>query len=237
MGKNIIQQARGKGSPTYRVPSFRYLGKAKFKPLKESTTNGKIIDLVKCQGHKAPLVKIQYDDGAGCLLQAPEGIKVGDYVSEGAGIKAMPGNVLPLKDIPEGTPVYNIESRPGDGGKFCRSSGTSARIVTKTEDEAIVLLPSKKQRSFNLNCRAAVGVIAGSGRKEKPMLKAGKMHYLKMATNKLYPRISGAAQNAVDHPFGNKRTSRKAKQKPVSRFAPPGRKVGKISPRRTGRKK
>ncbi len=237
MGKRIIQQARGKGGPTYRAPSFRYRTNAKLKSLKEGSVRGEIIDFVKCQGHSAPLAEIRYDDGVICLIPAPEGVKVGDEVKVGEGAKIEPGNVLPLRDVPEGTSIYNIESQPGDGGKFCRSSGTHARVVTKTEKEAIILLPSKKRKSFSLNCRAAIGTIAGSGRKEKPFLKAGKKYHLMRSKNKLYPRTSASAMNAVDHPFGNKRTARKAKQKPVSRFAPPGRKVGKISPRRTGRKK
>ena len=237
MGKNLIQQARGKGGPTYRAPSFRYAGEAKLHTPVAELLRGRIVDLIKCPGHAAPLAKIKYADGVVCLIAAPEFVKVGDEVQVGPGSEVSPGNILALKDIPEGVPIYNIELQPGDGGRFCRTSGTFARIVSKTDKQAIVKFPSKKQRAFNLNCRACIGVVAGSGRTEKPFLKAGKMHHARRAKNKRYPMISGAAQNAVDHPFGNTRSSRKAKQRAASRFAPPGRKVGSLWPKKTGKRK
>jgi large subunit ribosomal protein L2 len=80
-------------------------------------------------------------------------------------------------------------------------------------------------------------VVAGGGRTEKPFMRAGTRFFKMKAKNKLWPKIGGSAQNAVDHPFGNKRTSRKSKARPMSRNAPPGRKVGMIAARRTGRKK
>jgi len=236
MGKNIVQQARGKGGPRYRVPSFNFMGDAKFAPQQKQSVEGTVTSFVHCPGHNGPLAEIKYADGKIVMLLAPEGIKVGDKVSAGPGASATPGSVLSIKEIPEGTLIYNVELRPGDGGKFCRSSGTFARLLSKTDKTATIMLPSKKEKTIHNNCRAAIGIIAGGGRVDKPLLKAGKMAHKKAAKNKLYPRISGAAQNAVDHPFGNKRTSRKAKQKAVGHFAPPGRKVGKLWPRRTGRK-
>lgn len=235
MGKTLIQQARGKGGIRYRAPSFRYFGEAKIMTHSEKALNGKVIDLVDCPGHLAPLAKIEYENGQICLIQAPEGIKVGEQVHYGKEIKN--GNILEMKDIPEGTSVYNIEASPGDGGKYCRTSGTFAKVISKTLTEVSVLLPSKKEKTFNNRCRAVIGIVSGGGRIEKPILKAGKRLFLKMARNKRYPNPTGAAQNAVDHPFGNKRTSRKAKQRAINKFAPPGRKVGKLWPRRTGRKK
>ncbi len=237
MGKPLIQQKRGKGSVTYRSPSFRFKTDAKLKRLKPEVVEGTIINFVKCAGHTAPLAEVEYADGELCLMPAPEGVKVGDKVQAGPGADITPGSIVSLRDVPEGTTIFNIESQPGDGGKFCRSSGLSARIVSKTETVAVVLLPSKKQRSFNLNCRATVGIIAGGGRPEKPFLKAGTVYHKKRAKNKLYPRTSAAKMNAVDHPFGNKRSSRKAKQKVMSRFAPPGRKAGKFASKKTGKKK
>jgi len=235
MGKSLIQQARGKGGPVYRSLSFRFKGDAKF-PSTDKPIQGTIIDFVHCPGHSAPLAEIAYD-GQTCLLLAPEGMKVGDKITLGAGAAIEPGNALALKDIPEGTPVFNVELRPGDGGRFCRSSGVFARVVSKTPDYVTLLLPSRKLKNIPAICRAMIGVVSGGGRVEKPFLKAGTRHHKARARNKRYPRQSAAAQNAVDHPFGNKRTSRKAKQRPVGHHAPPGRKVGKLWPRRTGRKK
>jgi large subunit ribosomal protein L2 len=237
MGKNLIQQARGKGGPTYRAKSFAYAGDAKMRSEPATLVKGKVTDIIKCPGHTAPLIEVKYEDGINCLMPAPEFIRIGDEVQTGPGGEVNPGNTLTLREIPEGTPVFNIESQPGDGGKFCRTGGSAARILAKTESYATIQLPSKKERLFNLKCRACIGVIAGAGRLEKPMLKAGVQHFRKRMTNKRWPNPSAAAQNAVDHPYGNKRTSRKAKNKSVGHFAPPGRKVGKLWPRRTGRKK
>src|SRR3989344_7309227 len=235
MGKSLIQQARGKGGPVYRSKSFAFAGAIKMHtPAGE--LNGEITELIKCPGHTAPLMRVTYDDKKEALLPAPEFVRVGEKLQVGSKSEINPGNVLKLRDVPEGTPIYNIEMQPGDGGRFCRTSGSAARLVAKTDQYALILLPSKKERMFNLNCHAIIGVVAGGGRTEKPLLKAGVQHFRKRMKNKRWPNPSGAAQNAVDHPFGNKRTSRKAKQKAVGHFAPPGRKVGKLWPKQTGRK-
>ena len=109
MGKNLIQQKRGKGSPTYKAPSFRYKGKATYGSYNKNPINGKITDLVNCAGHHAPLMEVKYENGEKALLQAPEGVKVGDKIVNGEKTLIKAGNVLPLKDIPEGTAAYNIE--------------------------------------------------------------------------------------------------------------------------------
>ncbi|MEA2037847.1 MAG: 50S ribosomal protein L2 [Nanoarchaeota archaeon] len=236
MGKRIIQQARGKGSPTYRAPSFNYKGEAKYVSLTNEVVEGKVIDLVHCRGHSSPLAQVEYDNGDTCLLIAAEHIKVGDTVSVG-GDDAKKGDVLSLGDIPEGTLIFNIEGSPGDGGKFVRSSGTFARVLSQMKDSVLVQLPSKKKKTFYHKCRASIGTIAGGGRTDKPILKAGKKFYAMKAKNKLWPKVSGGAMNAVDHPFGNGRSSRKSNARPAPKNAPPGRKVGMLSPRHTGRNK
>ena len=237
MGKNIISQARGKGSPTYKAPSFRYKGEAKHNSRSEETAQGIIVDLIKCQGHSAPLAAVEYETGELSLMIAPEGIKVGDIVCSGKEADVKFGNILPLEKIPEGTMIYNIESTPGDGGKFVRSSGTFAKLVSKIGTNVVVQLPSKKKKTFSSACRASIGVVASGGRPEKPLLKAGNAFFKMKARNKLWPKVSASAMNAVDHPFGNKRTSRKSKARPISGNAPPGRKVGMVAAKRTGRKK
>lgn len=233
MGKRIIQQARGKGSPTYRSPSFRFAGKP------EHGVNGQagtIAHLIHCPGHTAPLAHIAYDDLSHGLIVAPEGIVVGERIAVG-NTDINVGNVVPLSDIPEGSLVHNIELVPGDGGKFVRSSGTFAKVVGKKDNQVTVTLPSKKTKVFNGKCRASIGVVAGGGRTDKPFLKAGTRMHKMRTRNKLYPRASAASMNAVDHPFGNKHSSRKSKARPISRNAPPGRKVGMVAARRTGRTK
>lgn len=237
MGKNLIQQARGKGSPRYRAPSFRYKGKSKYMRYEGKTLTGKIIDLVHCPGHSAPLAQIEYGNRNMILMQAPEGIRVGDKVEMGNNVGVKTGNIMPLKSIPEGTTIYNIESSPGDGGKFVRASGGSAKIINKMQNRIVVELPSARRRLFLPECRATIGVVAGSGRKEKPFLKAGTRYYAMKARNKLWPQVSGTSMNSVDHPFGGSSSSVKGGPTQASRNAPPGRKVGKIAPKNTGKKR
>jgi len=200
MGKSLIQQKRGKGSPRYRSPSFRFKGRTRLPPISEKEVEGKIKDLIHCAGHSSPLMEVNYQDGKSVLLQAPEGIRVGDKIQMGNEVEVKEGNIMTLKNIPEGTTIYNIESNPGDGGKFVRSSGGSARIITKMESGIVVELPSSKRKVFQTECRAVIGNIAGSGRKEKPFLKAGKKHFAKKAKNKLYPKVCGVSMN-VGIPF------------------------------------
>ncbi|MFC1690973.1 50S ribosomal protein L2 [Nanoarchaeota archaeon] len=237
MGKRIIQQKRGKASPVLTVNSFRFKGKAGHPSVSGELSEGIIRDFVHCAGHSAPLAFVEYDNGEHCLLIAPEGVKVGDFVEAGIGAQAEKGSSLLLKDIPEGTFVYNIEAMPGDGGKFVRASGTFARVLSKSNTKVVIELPSKKKKVFHETCRANIGSVAGGGRFEKPLLKAGTKFHKVRSRGGLYPVVSGGAMNAVSHPFGNKRSSRKSKAKPVPRNAPPGRKVGMLRPRRTGRKK
>jgi len=232
MGKNLIQQARGKGSPTYRSPSFKYKAKVSYPKFAES---GKIIDIVKCRGHSSPLAKVRYDNGEESYIIAAEGIRVGDQVSVGGSEKQ--GDMVYLKDVQVGASIFNIEAKPGDGGKFVRAAGGFAKVIAKKENEVIVMLPSKKQKSFHPNCKATVGTISGAGRREKPFLKAGCKYYYMKARNKLYPRTCGISMNAVDHPYGTSRSSKKGHPTIARRNAPPGAKVGKIRPRRTGKKR
>jgi len=233
MGKNLIQQKRGKGSSTYTTPSHNFPGVAKIPPAGQGT----VLDFIDSKVHTAALAVIRHDDGGLYLTIAPEQMRVGQTVAFGAEATAAIGNALPLKSIPEGTLIHNIEARPGDGGKFVRSSGASARIFAKYGDKVTVIFSSKKRKILHANCLAQIGVVAGGGRTEKPLLKAGNAYWKNKAKNRRWPIIGGTSQNAVSHPFGNKRSLRKSKAKPAPKNAPPGRNVGMIHPRRTGRKK
>ena len=236
MGKSLIQQRKGKGSSTFRAPSFRYIGKAKNKTFGKECA-GKIVDFINCPGHSAPLAVVEYDDKELTFEIAAEGLRVGQPIMAAEQTSFNIGDTVPLKNIPEGTEIYNIESKPGDGGKFVRAAGTFAKVVSKIKNQVIVLLPSNKQKEFFEGCRATIGVIAGSGRKEKPFVKAGNKYHAMKAKNKMYPNVAGSSMNACNHPFGNTRSSRKSKARPAPRHAPPGRKVGMIRPSRSGRTK
>ena len=241
MGKRIITQKRGRGGPTYRASSHRYVARAthrKYDAIEQtSMVNGRILDIVDCPGHTAPLAKIRYEDGKIIYDIAPNDIKVNSSVS--SGVKAVPiiGNTLPLSNIPEGIEIFNIESKPGDGGKFCRASGSSARVVARLANKIVVRFKSRKEREFDPKCRATIGIVAGSGRLEKPFVRAGNKYYSMKARNKLWPRTSGVSMNAVNHPFGSGRGSHAGKPLTPPRYSPPGRNVGSIRARRTGSKK
>ncbi len=231
MGKSLTQQKRGKGSPTYKVSSFRYAGEVS----NLKSNKGTVIDIINSTGHTAPLAVIKYTDKKENLLVAAEGIKVGDVLEKGPEVTIKAGNILPLSKIPPGAPIFNIELKPGDGGKLVRSSGTTARLLSKTKSRVIIKLPSGKQKEVNPDCFATVGVIAGSGRVDKPFMKAGIKFKAMKAKGKYWPIVSAASMNAVDHPLGGARSSRKGRPTIAPRNAPPGRKVGMIRPRHTGR--
>lgn len=229
MGKRIIQQARGHGSLTYRVRKQAYKYKIGY-PIVEG--KGKILELINSPAHSAPLTKIIIENKI-FFNPAFDGATVGQEIETG---KLGNGNILKLKDIASGTNVYNIEAKSNDGGKLVRASGLSAIITKKMPGRVAIMMPSKKEVWFDEKCRATIGVVAGQGRLEKPIIKAGKKWHMMKAKNRLWPRTSAVKMNAVDHPFGSGRGKR-IKSKIAKRNAPPGAKVGHIRPSRTGRRK
>lgn len=240
MPKHLIQQRRGKGGPTFRSPSHRGKAKVMYRSYddleKGSLLPGVVLDLISDPMHGAPLMLIQYGDGSSSYIPAPLGISVGSKVNCGVGANGNTGDVMKLKDIPEGTQIFNLEITPGDGGKLVRTVGVSARVVSREEGQVIIQLPSKKFKTLNPYCRATIGVIAGGGKKEKPFYKAGNKSKSRKARNKRYPRVKGTAMNAFEHPHGGGHR-RKRKKYSVSRNAPPGAKVGSIAPSRGGLRK
>ncbi len=237
MGKRIIPQRRGRGSPTYTSPSYRFIGKIGFTDYAEKAINGEVIDIINCPGHSAPLMIVEYENGNASLLPAPLGIRKGQMVQAGVGSEISVGNILKLGKIVAGTEICNIEKTPFDKGQLVRASGAFASVMGNEKEGVIVKLASGKVAKFNANCRAMIGRVAGGGRKEKPFLKAGKKYHAARAKNKLFPRTSGVAMNAVDHPHGKTHRRHLGRPKTVSRNAPPGRKVGLIAAKGTGRKK
>ena len=232
MGKRIISQARGKGSLTYRVRKKAFKFRLKYPRNLEG--EGIVVKLINSPAHSAPIAKIRYSEGV-FYIPAFRGMVEGQKINFG-GNEIKDGNILELRNIPVKTPIYCIESRPGDGGKFIKSAGSSAFLNRIIEEGIFVMLPSKKEKRLDGKCRAVIGVVAGTGRLEKPAVKAGKMHYIKKARNKLWPRTSAVKMNVIDHPFGSGR-GKNPKSKIAKRNAPPGKRVGLIRPRRTGKRK
>lgn len=231
MGKRIIQQARGKGSLTYRVKKKAFNKKIGYP---KKTGEATILKLIHSAGHSAPLMKLSIENESffnPAFNEAYEGQKIT------LGEEAKVGNITQVMNIPVGTKIYNIERHPGDGGKMIRTAGSAAIVAKILENgQVIVTMPNKKTLTLNEKCRATVGRIAGDGKKTKPFMTAGKKYYKMKAKSKLWPRVSAVAMNAVDHPFGSGRGKR-VKSKIAKRNAPPGRKVGHLRPRKTGKKR
>ena len=238
MGKRILQRRRGKAGIQFRAPS-----KGKIAPVRypkfgdESGGNATVTAILDERGRSAPLAQLRLDGDRYAYLPAVAGMSVGQQVAMGSSAHVHDGNVMPLSRIPEGTRVCNIELRPGDGGRLVRASGTSAVLFSKANGRAIIKLPSGKNILVGDGCRATIGEVAGGGRKEKPFLTAGARHHAMRAAGRVYPRMRGIAMAVVYHPFGGGRHQHPGKSTSTSRNAPPGRKVGLIAPRKTGRKR
>ncbi|MCU4752889.1 50S ribosomal protein L2 [Halobacteria archaeon AArc-curdl1] len=236
MGRRIFGQRRGRGAPTFRAPSHRYKAKLEHKRADDSdVVSGTVVSIEHDPARSAPIAAVEFEDGDQRLILVPEGVAVGEEIQVGVSAEIKPGNTLPLAEIPEGVPVCNVESKPGDGGRFARASGVNADLITHDRKAAVVQLPSGEVKRLDPQCRATVGVVAGGGRTEKPFVKAGKKHHKMRARGIKWPRVRGVAMNAVDHPFGGGGRQHPGRPKSVSRDAPPGRKVGDIASRRTGR--
>lgn len=232
MGKRIISRRRGSGG-IYSAPSHKY--KADVKYLQVNNIGGVVKSLIHDPGHTSPIAKVELADGRSTFIIANEGLRINQEIFIGENFPAIPGNILPLKIIPEGTRIFNIEKNPGDGGKFVRSAGSSAVIVSKAE-RVVVKLPSGKLKYLLPNCRATIGVVSGGGRKEKPWVKAGKKFHAMRSKARVWPIVSGTAMNPVDHPHGGGGHQHVGKTSSLSHGTPPGRKVGHIAPKRTGKR-
>ncbi len=232
MGKRIIVQARGHGSSTYRVRRRAFSHKI-FYP-RNLQGEGTISKLFVSGGHSSPLAKISMNKMT-FYIPAFKNMIQGEKINFGSK-EIKDGNILPLSEIPVKTKVYCIEGNPGDGGTFITTAGNYGIVSRVIGNEVYILMPSKKEKAFNKNCRAIIGESAGGGRKEKPVVKAGRMFFIKKTKSKLWPRTSAVKMNAIDHPFGSGR-GKNPKPKIAKRNAPAGARVGLLRPKRTGRKK
>jgi len=189
-----------------------------------------VVGLRHAPGRVGPVAEVKFEGGRTVMIAA-EGMWVGQEVKSGGAVPIIPGNTAELRHMPEGTLVYNVEARPGDGGKFVRSPGTAATVVSRG-DKVVLLMPSGSFKTFDSRCRATVGVVAGGGHKEKPFGKSGKKFHAYRSKSKAYLTVSGVAMNPVDHPHGGGSHQHVGKPSTVSRNAPPGRKVGRLSPKK-----
>ena len=234
MGRPLKTQRRGKGSSTFRAPSHKFKTTAKYRNI-DKTLKAQVMGFDSDPAHGAILAKLRYEDGEETIVLAAEGLIGGQYIEHGEKAELKKGSIMTLKNIPEGYPIFNIESRVGDGGKLVRSAGSCAFIMSKTSGKVTLKLPSKKIKHMNEACKATVGCASFGGKGAKPILKAGNAFYKHKSRNKYWPVVRGVKMNAVDHPFGGKQHHGSITKK--RKGGSPGQHVGSFGSKRTGRKK
>jgi large subunit ribosomal protein L2 len=167
-----------------------------FKRMKDAIP-GKVATLEYDPNRSARIALINYRDGEKRYILAPAGLKVGDIVESGPNADIKNGNCLPLKNIPVGTVIHNIELRPGQGGKLVRSAGGAAQLMAKETEYAQVRMPSGEVRQVLALCRATVGQLGNLEHENEIIGKAGRQRH-----RGVRPTVRGIAMNPVDHPHG-----------------------------------
>jgi len=244
MGRVIRTQRRGRGS-IFRAHTSKREGAAKLRKLdfaeRHGYIKGVVKDIIHDSGRGAPLAVVHFRDAYKYktnkeLIVAAEGMYTGQFLYFGAKAQLAIGNVLPIGQIPEGTAVCNIEQYAGDRSRFARASGNYSVVVSHNPDEGLtrIRLPSGMRKILKSTCRAMVGAIAGGGRPEKPLLKAGRAYHKYKAKRKTWPVVRGVAMNPVEHPHGGGNHQHIGHPSTVARSCVPGQKVGLIAARRTG---
>lgn len=158
---------------------------------------GTVLAIEYDPNRSARIALIQYEDGEKRYIIAPQGLKVGDVVQSGPKAEIKPGNALPLRLIPTGTQVHNIELQLGHGGQIVRSAGTSAQLVAKEGTYSLLRLPSGELRRVLSECMATVGVVSNP---EHNVIKLGKAGRSRHRGRR--PEVRGSAMNPRDHPHG-----------------------------------
>lgn len=247
MGRVIRNQRRGApGGVVGRTATTARHGPARLRKLdfaeREGYLRGVVTEVAHDPGRGAPIMKVAFrnpyvhrkDEE---VIVAPEGIYSGQFLYFGKKATLAVGNVLPVASLPEGTIVCNVERYPGDRGKLAKTSGEYVTIVGHNEDAGItkIRMPSGSKKNISNDCRAMVGLVAGGGRTEKPVLKAGRNAHKYRAKRNEWPKVRGVAMNPVDHPHGGGNHQHLGRAGTRRRDAPPGQKVGLIAARRTGR--
>ncbi|MGA8302582.1 MAG: 50S ribosomal protein L2 [Thermoplasmata archaeon] len=233
MGKRIISRRRGSGTGTYRSPSHRHHG-AIYHPPPSMVGEGTVVRIVPAPGRTAPVAEVVGPAGEALRVLASAGLATGDRITFQEG-RVDRGSILPLGTIPDGTLVSNLEVKPFDGGRLVRSGGSSALVVAHTETEVTVQLPSGAFKQFLMTCRAQVGAVGGGGRRERPIIKAGKKVLSTRSLARAAFKVRGVAMNPVNHPFGGGAHQHVGRPSTVASGTWPGAKVGRFS--RSVRKK
>jgi len=199
----ITTRHRGGGSArTYRIIDFRWSQRDVF---------GKIVSVEYDPNRNVRIGLVFYENGAKRYILLPETLGVGSKVYAGLESDAKIGYSMPLRQIPVGFIIHNVEVRPGSGGVFARSAGTSVQLVAKSDEYATLKMPSSEVRLVPLDCWATIGVLGNADYKNISWGKAGRRRHLGFR-----PSVRGMAMNPVDHPHGGGEGRSKSGSHPTS---------------------
>jgi large subunit ribosomal protein L2 len=187
-GRITVRHRGGGAYQKYRIIDF---GR------KERDVLGNVVAVEYDPNRNVRLGLVHYANGAKHYMLLPEGLKVGSTVTAGTGVEARTGNSSPLRSIPEGFMIHNIEIKPGSGGKIARSAGSSAQLMAKTETHATLRMPSGEIRMVPVDCWATVGILGNADYRNINWGKAGRTRH-----RGFRPTVRGMAMNPVDHPHG-----------------------------------
>jgi large subunit ribosomal protein L2 len=204
----ITSRHRGGGhKKRYRIVDFRR---------NKDGVPAKVATIEYDPNRNARIALLHYLDGEKRYIIAPVGVEVGDLLESGSGAEIRPGNALPLRNIPTGTVVHNVEMRPGGGAKMGRAAGSAIQLMSKEGSIALLRLPSGEMRQVELDCRATVGQV---GNTEAELIKVGKAGRNRWKGKR--PQSRGVAMNPVDHPLGGGEGRSSGGRHPVSPWGKP----------------
>lgn len=187
-GRITVRHHGGGAKRKYRIIDFKR---------NKDDIPGRVASIEYDPNRTSNIALINYLDGEKRYIIAPEGLKVGDEIESGPTADIKVGNALPLRNIPVGTTVHNVELMVGRGGQLARSAGTSAQLVAKEDRYATLRLPSGEMRMVLMDCRATVGEVGNASHELITIGKAGRNRH-----KGIRPTVRGSAMNPVDHPHG-----------------------------------
>lgn len=244
MGRVIRNQRKGSSTIFKAITRLRK-APAKFRSLdyaeRHGYTRGVVSEIIHDPGRGAPLARVTFRDPYKFKQHtetfiANEGMYTGQFIYAGKKAALTVGNILPLASVPEGTVVSNVEEKVGDRGTLGRTSGNYITVIGHNPDEGKtrIKLPSGAKKIVSSNARGMIGIVAGGGRTDKPLLKASRAKHKFLAKRNSFPKTRGVAMNPVDHPHGGGNHQHIGKASTISRHASSGQKAGLIAARRTG---
>src|SRR3954462_12191524 len=180
--------------------------------------NAKVAAIEYDPNRSARIALLHYVDGEKRYIIAPHGLEVGATVSSGPAADILVGNALPLKNIPAGTIVHNIELKPGKGAQMARSAGTQAQLVSREGAVALLKLPSAEIRRVSTDCMATIGTVGNSDHENVSLGKAGRKRWMGKS-----PHNRGVSMNPVDHPHGGGEGKTSGGRHPVTPWGQPTR--------------